>query len=137
MEEVGWLGRPTVRGLYSRSAANGTPRAALEATSFMQKRHFFWFEQLTPVWPGLRHAVRPWSSGESHLEVGCLSGTWLREMHRNPSIRVAANSDSVDWTVQTQKLVVPCSGWLVLEQGLHWMRMGAKTCVLLHGSRMT
>ena len=81
------------------------------------EKAFFWFEQLTPVWPGLRHAVRPWSSGESHLEVRCLSGTWLREMHRNPSIRVAANSDSVDWTVQTQKLVVPCSRWLVLEQG--------------------
>ena len=24
------------------------------------------------------------------MEVGSLSGTWLREMHRNPSIRVAA-----------------------------------------------
>ena len=31
------------------------------------EKAFFWFEQLTPVWPGLRHAVRPWSSGESHL----------------------------------------------------------------------
>ena len=59
------VGETHVRGLYSREAANGTPRAALEASSFSQKRLFFRCEPLTPVWPGLRHAVRPWSSGES------------------------------------------------------------------------
>ena len=28
MEEDGWLGRPTVRGFYSREAGHGMPRAA-------------------------------------------------------------------------------------------------------------
>ena len=43
-------------------------------------------------------------------------------MNLNPSIRVAANSDSVDWTVQTQKLVVLCSRWFRRQHGQQGMR---------------
>ena len=143
------VGETHVRGLYSRCAANGTPRAALEATSFIEKRLFFWFEQLTPVWPGLRHAVRPWSSGESRLEVR-MSQRHLAKRDQSQSVHQSCGKlrlcglDRPDTeaggAVLEMVSAAACSAEhdkaLVVEETSS-LGVGPRCLVVLHGCRMT
>ena len=113
------------------------------------EKAFFWFEQLTPVWPGLRHAVRPWSSGESRLEVR-MSQRHLAKRDQSQSVHQSCGKlrlcglDRPDTEAGGAVLqMVSAAAWsaghdkaLVVEETSS-LAVGQRCLVVLHGCRMT